>query len=189
MSDAVIDELDKILAEFESDPLYHEFHHHEPLFQQAFEMGKALGLFAKSDLNISLEELGYTVIAAGGYRAWYNEKKRREDEVHQAVLDSSKATIDAAKSSRQSKNAAWFSGIFGAVAVLITIYQLWKGNETDTQLNALTKRVESIDSLMKVQRQNQTANGQKGYRALADPLTQQAFPRSGSPVTEGTPQR
>ena len=189
MSNTVINELDKILAEFDREPLYFEIHHHEPLFRQAFEMGKALGLFAKSDLNISLEELGYTVVAAGGYEKWRKEKERRENEAHQAVIDGAKATKDSAQFAKSSAKAAWLSGVVGAVAILISLYQLYKGNEIEDKLNAVTKRVESTDSLLKILRQSHTTNGPTSYRISSDTTVRQAVPVSNLPTTGSASQR
>ncbi|PRY22738.1 hypothetical protein CLV58_14418 [Spirosoma oryzae] len=129
---------------------------------------------------------GRAVYKAGGW-VRYNQQlaeekqteRNRQLEAHQATLASAKATEDSARFASSSAKAAWFSGVVGAVAILISLYQLYKGNELEDKLNAVTKRVELTDSLMKVPRQSRTTSAPKGYRVSSDSSTGPAVPGSG----------
>ena len=119
---------------------------------------------------------GYEAYYGGGIDKWITDTERRENEVRQATLDSTKATEASAQFASSSAKAAWFSGAVGAVAILISLYQLYKGNEIENRLNVMTKRAELTDSLVKVLRQSQTTSEQKGNRVSSDSLVRQVVP-------------
>lgn len=187
----VSEQLDEILGSGAEGEYVVTHNSRSALYMQAVSIGASFQLLKKrpNTHHYDLTQRAYEVLEAGGFENWKAANKKREDEAHQATLDSAKATVDAAKYARQSKNAAWFSGIFGAVAVVIAAYQLWKSNETDSKINELTKRVESTDSIRTAQLQSQTINLQSDYRLSVDSSFRQAVPLSAPRETEGTPMR
>ena len=125
------------------------------LYIQAVQMAEAYNLIMKQGRGYVLTQLGYEVAEAGSFDHWRSSIKKREDEAHQATLDTARATVDAARSAKQSKVAAWFAGAVGAIAVGLTGFQIWKSNEVETEKELLQKRLVKIDSLVNVLSRNQ----------------------------------
>lgn len=77
-----------------------------------------------------LTETGYQAYQAGGFEKWQNYNQRKADELHQATIVTAKATVDAAKSAKLSKYAAYVSA---AAAIIALLYPTLFSNEQKTQ--------------------------------------------------------
>jgi len=100
-------------------------------------------------------EKGYEVIREGGFDKWKQTKEKQASELHQATLASSKATVDAEGHAEQSKNSAWVAVVLTAISLIVGIYQVWNSNEQDKKVNAMQKRVDTLDSLLRLLPQSQ----------------------------------
>ena len=104
------------------------------------------GLVVRSGHTYELTQKGYEVIEAGGFDNWKSAIEKREDEKHQATLDSTQAT-------QRALIPAWFSGMVAAVALLFGFYQTWGKNEKEKEVNALRSELKAKDSLLTAQAQ------------------------------------
>ena len=122
--------------------------------RQAVDKALAFGLAVRDRNSFDITEKGHQVLEAGGFDKWKAAKKRREDEAHQAIIDSAKATVDAAQSSRQSKNAAIISI---AVTLVLFAVSYLRDNQSGDKINALEKRLDTLSASMQVQSQTRPA--------------------------------
>ena len=106
-----------------------------------------------------LEERGNLVLNAGGFDKWKSSAEKRENELHQAALDSAKATVDAAESSgisaisaKSSTRASWVSAIFAVIAVIFSIFQYVKSTDMQSEINELKTELRSHTQQLQVQK-------------------------------------
>ena len=109
-----------------------------PLIEhQAIEKMLAIGLVVRKGSTYRLTEKGYEAAKAGGLNKWGQENERLKKEIHQATLDTAKATVNAAKSAKRSTIASWLSAAFAVIAVLFSIYQYAESVKMQKQINEL----------------------------------------------------
>lgn len=75
-------------------------------------------------------------------------KEKRENEIHNANLQSSEATVDSAKSAEKSFRTTI---VIGTITIIFTIYQLYRDYKKEDEIKSLHSRLDKIDSLMKIQ--------------------------------------
>jgi hypothetical protein len=128
------------------------------LYQSAVRKMKALGLIVPRDRTYDLAEPGYDVIKAGGFDKWDQAREKKANELHQATLDSAKATVDASESAKWSKYAAIVSAIAAIIAFALPPFldkKLESTNKTDSTVNVLLERVDTLYLQLKIQPQPQ----------------------------------
>lgn len=155
------------------------------LYGPAIRKMQAYSLIETRSGSNFLTQQGYQVIQAGGFEKWKAAVEQKEAEAHQAVLDTAKATVEAADSAKSSARAAW---VGGAVAVLSFAYSAYTGQQADElkgELKKVNERVEALDSLVTPQRRSQTTSVPSGYRVSSDSSVRPTVPASGSPATGG----
>lgn len=99
-----------------------------------------------------LTEVGYAAYNAGGFDKWLEENQRKIDQLHQATIDASKATVDAADSAKNSKYAAWVAAVAAIAAFLYPLISTEKReprNNADSTINVLNQRVDTLRSQLK----------------------------------------
>ena len=85
----------------------------------------------------------------------YNDEKQRE----QQQIEEHYATVDAAKSAKHSKYAAIAAAVTAIIAIILPLYQsprMQPDSKSDSTINALREKVETIYSQLKAQPQNGT---------------------------------
>lgn len=161
----VAEQIDELLRGSEDGDLIVLHSGQSELYFKAVDMAVAYNLIVKRGNTYDLTRQGYEVLESSGFEQWKRENKKREDEAHQATLDSAKATIDAAKSAKNSAKASWVSTAFAAVAVLFSIYQYTESIRLQSQINEL----KSEPKLLPQQSQGQKSSPIKSL-SLVDSL-------------------
>lgn len=122
---------------------------------------KALLKMRAYDLIIPSGKLGFHLITQkgheaykmGGFDAWLAANEKKDKEVHQAILDTATATVDAADSARLStksaKDSYRLSVIIGLISIIpigLNIWQFFDSRNKDEKIDSLSKRITSLES-------------------------------------------
>ncbi|RCR71463.1 hypothetical protein [Larkinella punicea] len=121
------------------------------LYRSAYRKMKAYGLIVPREKTYDITQIGIEVHEAGGFDNWVAANKKRENEIHQATLDTAKATVDAAKSAKESKYAAYVSAVAAIIAFLLPPL-LTKDSidtKTDSTINAMRVRIDTLETSKK----------------------------------------
>ncbi|MEZ0611998.1 hypothetical protein ACAW74_26030 [Fibrella sp. WM1] len=119
----------------------------------------AYGLIRGGYQSQTVTQRGYEVLEAGGFDKWRTSIKQREDEAHQAALESAKATNDAAKSAKVSARIALLTGVIAIIPIAISVLQYLDSQSVEKEINdirqqlktqgqqSLTRKVEQVKAL------------------------------------------
>ncbi len=133
-------------------------------YNQNMDQMKAYGLIELNGTRSNrLTEKGYEVIKAGSFEKWLANSEQRQNEAHQAALDSAAATVDATASAKKSLRVAWIVGALSAIPIVLSVLQYADSRAKDKEISALTTELErvsrSIDSIQSSLAQSRSLPG------------------------------
>lgn len=96
-----------------------------------------------------LEEKGHQVLDAGGFDKWKARNVKRENEIHQATLDTAKATVNSERHAKQSKRAAWVASGVAALTLTYAVIQSYHTNKQDESINVMRVEIDTLKSQLK----------------------------------------
>ncbi len=119
-------------------------------YNSALRKARDYELIVKHGTSYRLTKLGREAPDSGGYGIWKEQTERLKSEIHQATLDSSKATVDAATSAKRSFWISLSSVLFSILSFALVVIQY---NDSKNQKSDIDKQNVRIDSLSRVIKQ------------------------------------